>query len=335
MEEQMPRELSQFENYLVHEFVDDYVDGIMSRRDMTRRVLHIVGGVAATATILTELGVKPASAQEGTPAPAPTPTGPRSTESVAEDDPAITASDITFPGLDGAQVTAYQAMPSSGDGPFPVVLIAHANRGLTPHIQDVTRRWATQGYLAAALDLVSREGGTAAIADSAEIPAIIVDESNIQRHVDDFKAAAAYYATQENADTARLGMIGFCIGGAITWRVATQMPELKGAAPFYGPPPPLEDVPNIRAAVFGVYTDDPDDGANEGREELIAALEEAGVTFEIAVYPDTQHGFHDDTSPRWNEEQALAAWNDTVAWFETYVKNATATATPAAEGVST
>ena len=326
----MTRELSQLETYLVHEFIEDYVDGIMSRRDMMRRVLRITGGVAATATVLTQLGVKSTSAQEGTPAPPPTPTGPRSTVSVAEDDPRVTASDITFPGLDGAEIIAYQAMPSSSAGPFPVVLICHANRGITPHFRDVTRRWAAQGYLAATLDLVSREGGTAAIADPAEIPAIIVDDRNIQRHVDDFKAAAAYYATQQNADTARLGMNGFCIGGAVTWRAATQMPELKGAAPFYGPPPPLEEVPNIRAAVFGVYTDDPDDGANEGREELIAALEEAGVTFEIAIYPDTEHGFHDDTSPRWNEEQALAAWNDTVAWFETYVMNASGEATPTA-----
>src|ERR671912_2023059 len=119
-EEQMPRELSQFERYLVHEFVEDYVDGIMSRRDMMRRVLHITGSVAATAMVLTHYGVKSASAQEGTPAPRPTPTGPRSTESVAEDDPRITASDITYAGLDDAEITAYQAMPSSGDGPFPV-----------------------------------------------------------------------------------------------------------------------------------------------------------------------------------------------------------------------
>src|SRR5919112_3172098 len=167
----MTRALSQFENYLVHEFIEDYVDGIMSRRDMLQRVLPIVGSVAATATVLTQLGVKSASAQEGTPAPPPTPTGPRSSVSVAEDDPRITASDVTFPGADGAEITAYQAMPSSGDGPFPVVLICHENRGLTDHIRDVTRRWAKQGYLAAALDLVSREGGTAAIADPAEIPA--------------------------------------------------------------------------------------------------------------------------------------------------------------------
>src|SRR5918998_6190671 len=184
-EERMPRELSQFERYLVHEFVDDYVDGLMSRRDMMRRVLHIVGGVAATATILTQLGVKAASAQEGTPAPRPTPTGPRSTESVAEDDPRITASDITFPGADGAEVAAYQVLPSAAAGRFPVVLICHENRGLTPHIQDVARRWAAEGYIAAAVDLLSREGGTASIADPAEIPALLSDESKMQRHVDD------------------------------------------------------------------------------------------------------------------------------------------------------
>src|SRR5215218_9094165 len=138
----MNRELSQLETYLVHEFIEDYVDGIMSRRDMMCWVLRITGGVAATATVLTQFGVQSASAQDGTPAPPPTPTGPRSTESVAEDDPRITGSEVTFPGLDGAEIIAYQAMPSSGDGPFPVVLIAHDNRGLPPHIQDVTRRWA-------------------------------------------------------------------------------------------------------------------------------------------------------------------------------------------------
>ena len=93
----MTRELSQLETYLVHEFIEDYVDGIMSRRDMVCRVLHITGGVAATATVLTQLGVKSASAQEGTPAPPPTPTGPRSSVSVPEDDPRITASDVTLP----------------------------------------------------------------------------------------------------------------------------------------------------------------------------------------------------------------------------------------------
>ena len=325
----MAKALSQFENYLVHEFVEDYGDGIMSRRDMVSRVLHITGGVATTATILTQLGVKSAAAQEGTPPPPPTPTGPRSTVSVAEDDPGISAEEVRFPGANGDEIMAYQVIAAEGEGPFPVVLICHENRGLTEHIRDVARRWAAQGYVAAAVDLLSREGGTAAIADPAEVPALLSDEAKLQRHVDDFKAAAAHYATQDVADAARLGMTGFCFGGGITWRAATEMPELRGAAPYYGPPPPLGAVPNIRAAVLGVYSDDPDDFANEGLEELTAALEEADVTFQITVYPDTQHAFHNDTSPRWNEDQALAAWTDTVAWFETHVKNAAAEATPA------
>lgn len=332
------RELTQFENYLVHEFVDDYVDGIMSRRDMMRRVLHITGGVATTATILTKLGVRPASAQDATPPPSLTPAGPQSPISVAEDDPRVTGGDITFPGGDSVEITAYQALPAEHDGPLPVVLICHENRGLTPHIRDVARRWAVEGYLAAAVDLLSREGGSANIADPAEIPALLTQQADAQRHVDDFKAAAAYYRGVAEADTSRLAMTGFCFGGGITWRCATQMPELKGAAPYYGPPPPLDAVPNITAAVIGIYSDDPDDFANNGRDELIAALEAAGVTFEIKVYPGTQHAFNNDTGPRYNAEQSLAAWGDVTAWFERYVKNAggdtgTPGATPAANSV--
>jgi len=327
------KQLNQFETYLVHEFVEDYEDGIMSRRDMVGRVMHITGGVAAAATVLTQLGVKPAGAQ-GTPEarpPMPTPTGPRSTESVAEDDPRVTGMDITYPGLDGAEIMAYLAMPAAAGGATPVaggaglpaVMVCHENRGLNPHIRDVVRRWAAQGYVAVAPDLLSREGGTDSIADPAEVPALLTGENaDPQRHVDDFKALAAWLAEQPNVDAAQLGMNGFCFGGGITWRCATQMPELKAAAPFYGPPPPLDAVPDIAAAVIGVYSDDPKDFANNGLPELEAALEAAGITYEIKIYPGTQHAFHNDTSPRWNEAEALNAWRDTTAWFAEYVKGA-------------
>ena len=326
--------LSQLEEYLVREFVEDYQDGLLSRRDMVRRVLHITGGVAATATILSQLGVVrltgPAAAQEGTPPP---PTGPRSPVSVAADDPRVLAEDITFEG-NGATIMAYQARPSgvagtpeaaamaspTAAGAYPVVLICHENRGLTDHIRDVTRRWAVQGYVACAVDLLSREGGTASVTDPSQIGSLLTRETDPARHVGDFQAAVAHYQGQDFADASRVGMTGFCFGGGITWRAATQIPELSAAAPYYGPPPPLEDVPNIRAAVLGVYSDDPGDFANEGRDELVASLEQAGVTFEIKVYPNTQHAFHNDTGQRYNEEQALAAWNDTVAWFAEYVK---------------
>ena len=217
---------------------------------------------------------------------------------------------------------------SSVCGPLPLVLVCHENRGLTPHIRDVARRWAVEGYLAVAVDLLSREGGTAALADPADAPGLLTSGVDMTRHVGDFRAALDHYlAMTDLVDGERVAMQGFCFGGHITWRSATQFPELKAAAPFYGPTPPLEDVPNITAAVHGVYSDDPEDGANEGLEDLQAALDEAGITYVIKMYPGTQHGFHNDTGQRFNPEQAEAAWNDSVAWFAQYVLGQSA-ATP-------
>ena len=189
---------------------------------------------------------------------------------------------------------------------------------MNDHIRDVVRRYAVNGYLAVAVDLLSREGGTAAVADPESIPAIL-SEGDPARHVADFQAALTWLSGVAEADLARVGMNGFCFGGGITWQAVTMVPEIKAAVPFYGPPPPLEAVPNITAAVLGVYSDDPDDFANNGRDELAAALEAAGVTHLINVYPDSQHAFHNDTSQRYSESAALAAWEDTLAWFGTYL----------------
>ncbi|HET8521928.1 MAG TPA: dienelactone hydrolase family protein [Thermomicrobiales bacterium] len=327
--------LGPFENYLVHEFVEDYHEGLMSRRDMIRRVLHITGSVGATVTVLTALGVvsvpRAIAAQE---AATPSPSGPRSPLSVSADDPRVVTEEITFPSGD-VTIMAYQAAPSgregatpspamaaspaSNDGGLPVVLVCHENRGLTDHIRDVTRRWAVEGYIACAVDLLSRQGGTAAISDQASIPGLLtgVDPS---RHVADFQAAIDHYRGQEGVDAGRVGMNGFCFGGGITWRAVTQIQDLTAAAPYYGPPPPLDQVPNIKAAVFAVYSDDPSDFANNGRDDLKAALDKAGVTFEFKVYPNTQHAFNNDTGPRYNEAVSNAAWKDVTGWFATYLK---------------
>ncbi|HEV2527432.1 MAG TPA: dienelactone hydrolase family protein [Thermomicrobiales bacterium] len=321
------RELTQMQQYLVHEFIDDYHDGVMSRRDMMRRIMHITGGVAATATILTTMGVPVASAQDGTPAPPPTPIAPQSPLSIAEDDLSVSATMTAFPGADGAEIMAYEVRPATGTGTpaatpgaetLPLVLICHENRGLTPHIRDVTRRWASNGYVAVALDLLSREGGTEGVADPAQIPSILSD-GDPNRHVGDFQAAIAYYSGQPGVDPDRIGMNGFCFGGGITWRTVCAAPEIRVAAPYYGPPPPLEGVPNIQAAVLGVYAEDPEDFANNGRDELEAALNDAGTTFEIRVYPGTEHAFHNDTGPRYNAEQAATAWQDTLDWFASHL----------------
>ncbi len=318
------KELNQYQRYLVHEFVEDYQDGLMSRRDMTRRVLHITGGVAAAATMLTRLGVTVAGAQDQ---PMPTPTEPRSPLTVPADDPGVLAEEISFQG-DGATIMAYQARPAGGstsatpaatpvaDG-LPLVLVCHENRGLTDHIRDVTRRFAKAGYVACAVDLLSREGGTANVADPAQIPDIL-SRQDPARHVADFQAALSFYGDQPGVDAGRAAMTGYCFGGGITWQAATRIPELRAAVAWYGPPPPVEAVPNIAAAVFGIYSADPSDFANEGRDELDQALAQASATYQIIVYPDTQHAFHNDTSPRYNEMQALAAWDDLMTWFTQY-----------------
>jgi carboxymethylenebutenolidase len=136
--------------------------------------------------------------------------------------------------------------------------------------------------------------------------------------VGDFLAAAEYLQTLDYVDGERLGMIGFCFGGGITWRVATALPTLKAAAPFYGPAPELDQVPNIKAAVLGVYAEQ-DERINGGIEPLQAALEAAGTTHQINIYPGVNHAFHNDTGQRYNEEQATQAWNDALAWFAEHV----------------
>lgn len=319
--------LTPMQTYLVHEFVEDYEDGLMSRRDMMSRILRITGSAAAAATVLTSLGVKSGGAQGATPPP---PSGPQSPLSVPENDERIFPTNLTYVGADGEKVYAYQVVPFDKLGePLPLVMVCHENRGLTEHIKDVTRRLAVEGYLAVAVDLLSRQGGTDAIEDPSEIPALLT-EGDMNRHVADFQALITHYQTSGEADLDRIGMTGFCFGGGITWRAATQIPELDAAVAWYGPHPPLEDVPNIEAAILGIYSDDPDDFANEGRDDLEAALQDAGVTYEIKVYPDTQHAFHNDTGQRYNQEQAQVAWNDMLAWFGQYLVAGGDSATPMA-----
>lgn len=323
------RQLNHVERYLIHEFIEDYEDGYLSRRGLIRRVVGITGGVAAAATVLGAMGVTPVNVAEARQDATPGTATATSPLSVAADDPRVVAEQVSFSG-NGVELYAYEARPFDAEAPYPLVLICHENRGLTEHIRDVSRRWAVEGYLAVAVDLLSREGGTDAIADPADAPGLLTQNVDMNRHVGDFRAALDHYLAMEGVvDPDRIAMIGFCFGGGVTWRAAEQFPELKAAAPYYGPPPPLDQIGAIKAAVLGVYSSDPSDFANDGRDELAAALTDAGVTFEIKVYPDTQHAFNNDTSPRYNEEQALAAWNDTLAWFAEYLPGGTA-ATPEA-----
>jgi carboxymethylenebutenolidase len=308
------RDLTQMQEYLVNEFVDDYNDGLMPRRAMIHRVLRIMGSAAGAATILTSLGVRAEDALATQASPPPSPASSQGSPlSVAEDDPGVVSKDITFES-GGATISAYEARPNPmPDGAVPLILVCHENRGLTPHIRDIARRITREGYVALAVDLVSRDGGTTAH-EEADIPDLLtrVDPA---RHVADFQAAIGTYAGDTTIDAGRIGMTGFCFGGGITWRSATAIAELKAVIPWYGPPPPLDDVPNIEASVLGIYAEDPGDFANKGRDELDAALAAAGIDYRINIYPGTEHAFNNDTGPRYNQEQSLAAWRDAMQWF--------------------
>jgi len=286
-----------------------------------------------TATSVSEPTATPAPAEPTeTPAPAATeepatseaaePTasqlepvpGAQSPFSVPVGDPAVSSSRVTFPSQ-GDEIMAYLAGPAA-EGVYPAILVCHENRGLNPHIEDVARRFAREGYVALAIDLLSREGGTAAH-DRDEVPALL-SGAPAERHVGDFAAGLAYLQEQPDVAGERIGMTGYCFGGGITWRCAVALQELKAAVPFYGPAPDLEQVPNIQAAVFGVYAE-LDERINAGKDALEQALIEAGITYQMKVYPGVNHAFHNDTGQRYVEEQATQAWQDTLAWFAEYV----------------
>jgi carboxymethylenebutenolidase len=216
---------------------------------------------------------------------------------------------------EGGPLMAYLARPS-GDGPYPVVLVSHENRGLTEHIKDVSRRLAEAGYVALAVDLLSRQGGSEAVGEAGAPGAL--GSIPPDQFAEDFRSGWEFLQEQPYADADRVGMVGFCFGGGVTWLVATRMPELQAAVPYYGPHPPVEDVPQINAPVLAIYAGN-DDRINGGIPAIEEAMAASGKVYEKVVYPGTDHAFHNDTGSRYNPEAATDAWSRTLAWFEEYL----------------
>ncbi len=196
------------------------------------------------------------------------------------------------------------------------MLVCHENRGLTRHIEDVARRVAKAGYVGLAVDLLSREGGTAKHGFDA-IPGIL-GKAAPARHVQDFQSGLAYARSQPSARGDRVGMTGFCFGGGVTWRVAAGVPDLRAAVPFYGVPVQEPDVPGIGAAVLAIYAG-LDDRINQSIPAIEAAMQKHGKTFRKIVYPNVNHAFHNDTGERYNAAAAKAAWGEALAWFGKYL----------------
>ena len=204
-----------------------------------------------------------------------------------------------------------------GEGPFPAILLIHENRGLTEHIRDVTRRFAKVGYAGLAPDLLSRVGGTALFADKSETTTALsgLDQGGV---ISDLQSGMTWLEGQPYVEEGRLGAIGWCWGGGQAWRLATQEPRLKAVVAFYGPNPPLEDVPNIQAAVLGIYGAE-DKRITDQEPELEEALADAGKTYEMRVFDGANHAFFKDTGECFDPDAAKEAWSDTLGWFDEYL----------------
>ena len=299
--------MNELQRYLVEEAVEDYEEGRLSRREALKAIAGVTGGILASQILEGCAQAQPTAPN------APNQSG--AANHVAHDDPAVVAGIAEFPGA-GARLSGYLARPSKS-GSFPIVLVCHENRGLTRHIEDVTRRVAKAGYVGLAVDLLSREGGTGKY-KFEEIPGIL-GKAAPARHVQDFQSGLAFARSQPSARSDRVGMVGFCFGGAVTWRVAAANPDLRAAVPFYGVPVQTAEVPGIGAAVLAIYAGR-DDRINQNIPAIEAAMQKNGKPFRKIVYPNVDHAFHNDTGERYNAGAAKAAWGEALAWFGKYLQ---------------
>ena len=278
----------------VLQLFDRYVHGDLSRRGFLDEAGRVAGSGAAAVALLAALSPQFAVAQV-----------------VKPGDPRIVTMPKSFPSPQGnGEVKGLMAMPAKPAGKLPMVLVVHENRGLNPHIEDITRRLAVDGFLAYAPDALAVAGGYPGDEDKAREAFGKLDQAKARA---DFMAAArAMQALPEG--NGKLGVVGFCYGGGMANYLATQLPELRAAVPFYGGHPPAEDVAKIKAPLLIHYAAN-DERINAGWPAYEAALKAAGAKFEAHVYAGTQHGFNNDTTPRFDAEAAKLAWSRTLAFF--------------------
>jgi carboxymethylenebutenolidase len=216
---------------------------------------------------------------------------------------------ITYP-CETGEMRAYLSVPK-GDKKLPAVIVIHENRGLVPHIQDVNRRMAEEGFLALAPDALSPLGGTPEDEDKGRT---MIGQLDRESTIKNFVAAVSYLKTHPRS-TGKVGCTGFCWGGAMTNQVAVNAPELNAAVPYYGTTPATEDVPKIKASVMAHYAGE-DARINAGIPAFEEAMKAAGIDYQIFIYEGAQHAFNNDSNPeRYNKEAAELAWGRTVKFF--------------------
>jgi carboxymethylenebutenolidase len=279
----------------VLQLFDRYVHGDLSRRGFLDQAARVAGSPAAAAALLAALSPQFAAAQM-----------------VAPTDPRIATQRQAFDSPQGnGHVVGLLAVPSKVTARLPMVLVVHENRGLNPHIEDITRRLAVDGFLAYAPDALAMSGGYPGDEDKAREAFGKLDQTKARA---DFVAAAQALLKLPEGN-GKLGVVGFCYGGGMANYLATQVPQLAAAVPFYGGQPPEADVPKIKAALLIHYAAT-DERINAGWPAYEAALKAAGKKYEAHIYPGTQHGFNNDTTPRFDAAAAKLAWQRTIDFFK-------------------
>jgi carboxymethylenebutenolidase len=237
-------------------------------------------------------------------------------QQVPKDDKRIRTEYATVASPHGnGSIKGYLVRPA-GSGPFPAVLVVHENRGLNPYIEDVARRLGTANFMAFAPDGLTSVGGYPGNDEKGGELFAKVDRTKM---LEDFAAAAAWLKARPDS-TGRLGVVGFCFGGGVANTLAVRMPDLSAAVPFYGTPPDAADVPKIKAAVL-VHHAELDTRLASTWPAYDAELTAAKVAHQGFIYPKTNHGFHNDTTPRYDEAAAKLAWQRTLDWFNRYLRS--------------
>jgi carboxymethylenebutenolidase len=281
----------------VIDLYSEYTHELLDRREFLKRLSVLAGGTAAALALLPLLENGHAGAQI-----------------VAKDDFRLITEQMTYPGATG-DVRAYLARPKT-DGKLPGVVVIHENRGLNPHIEDVTRRVALEGFLAIAPDALTPVGGTPE--DSEKAPALL-QKLDPRTTVENYVAAVKYLKTHP-ASTGKVGVTGFCWGGGMANQVAVHSPDVLAAVPYYGAQPAAEDVSKIKASMLLHYAA-VDERINKGIGVYEEALKKASIDYKLYVYEGAQHAFNNDTTPaRYNKEAATLAWQRTISFFKEKLK---------------
>ena len=288
------RKATDFDQELLNLF-DKYIHGAIDRRGFLDGAGKFAVGGMTAAMLLEALQPKFAEAQQ-----------------VPKDDKRLKAEYLEYPSPQGTgTMRGYFVRPATASGKLPGVIVVHENRGLNPHIEDIARRLALENFITFAPDALTPLGGYPGEEDQARALFQKLDQAKTR---EDFVAAAHVLKARPEC-TGKVGVVGFCYGGSISNMLATRLPDLGGAVPFYGGQPKPEDVPNIKAPLLIHYAEN-DERVNAGWPAYEAALKANRVRYEAYFYPGTQHGFNNDTTPRYDEAAAKLAWSRTVEFFK-------------------